>query len=140
MSNNKKLPCLYTKLKNVYDEHNNLIIAVDFDDTIYDWKSVGLSCDYVINLVKRCQEKLNAKIMLFTCRIDHHLEFALRHCKEIGLELWGVNYNPEHGPTAGKPFYNVLLDDKACLDQVCSILETLIEQVEKSRAFNGESL
>ena len=62
----KKLPCLYTKLKDVYDTHGNIILAVDFDDTIYDWKSVGLSCDYVVDLVKRCQEKLNAKVMLFT--------------------------------------------------------------------------
>ena len=124
----KKLPCLYEKLKGVYDEHNNIILAVDFDDTIYDWKSVGLSCDYVVDLVKRCQNKLNAKVMLFTCRIDHHLDFAVKHCNEIGLNLWGINYNPDHGFTNGKPFYNVLLDDKACLENVCDILELLLEK------------
>jgi hypothetical protein len=124
----KKLPCLYTKLKDVYDTHGNIILAVDFDDTIYDWKSVDLSCDYVIDLVKRCQEKLNAKVMLFTCRIDHHLDFAHRHCEEVGLKLWASNHNPDHGPTAGKPFYNVLLDDKACLENVCQVLELLLEK------------
>ena len=135
----KKLPCLYTKLKDVYDTHGNIILAVDFDDTIYDWKSVGLSCDYVVDLVKRCQEKLNAKVMLFTCRTDHLLDFAHRHCEEVGLKLWASNHNPDHGHTMGKPFYNVLLDDKACLEQVCDVLELLIEQVEKAKAFNGET-
>lgn len=112
----------------MYDEHNNIILAVDFDDTIYDWKSVGLSCDYVIDLVKRCQLYLNAKVMLFTCRIDDKLDFAVRHCNEVGLDLWGINHHPEHGPTTGKPFYNVLLDDKACLENVCDVLELLLEK------------
>ena len=57
----------------------------------------------------------------------------------MGLKLWASNHNPDHGHTMGKPFYNVLLDDKACLEQVCDVLELLIEQVEKAKAFNGET-
>ena len=126
----RNLPCLLAKLLGVYREHNNIIIAVDFDDTLYDWKDVGYDCDYVVDLVKRCQQHLNAKVMLFTCRNGDHLDFAVKHCEEVGLNLWGINHNPDHGPTDSKPFYNVLLDDKACLSNVCEALELLLEKAK----------
>lgn len=124
-----KLPCLYEKLKGVYEQHDNIILAVDFDDTIYDWKDTGWDCNYVVDLVKRCQQHLNAKVMLFTCRSGDKLDFALRYCAEVELTLWGINYHPDHRPTDSKPFYNVLLDDKACLSEVCNVLEYLLEDL-----------
>lgn len=122
-----QLPCLLTKLQGVLSAHNNIIIAIDFDDTIYDWKNKGYDCPYVLDLVKRCQSKLNAKVILFTCRKDDWLKFAIDYCEENEIVLHGVNENPDYPPTKSKPYYNVLLDDKACLGEVCQILERLLE-------------
>lgn len=127
-----KLPNLYDKISGVFSAHNNLIIAVDFDDTIYDWKNQGFDCDYVLDLVKRCQEKLNAKVILFTCRADDYLDFAVKYCEEKGIVLHGVNENPDYPPTKSKPFYNILLDDKASLEATCEVLETLLYACERS--------
>jgi hypothetical protein len=120
------LPNLYDKIAGVFAAHNNLIIAVDFDDTIYDWKNQGFDCDYVVDLVKRCQQKLNAKIILFTCRQGLHLAWAIEYCVQKGIKLHGVNENPDYPPTFGKPFYNILLDDKASLGPTCEALEALL--------------
>jgi hypothetical protein len=129
-----KLANLHDKLLQVFKEHNNIIIAVDFDDTIYDWKSKGYSCDYVLDLVKRCQKELNAKVILFTCRADSYLEFAVKYCEEKGLALHGINENPDYLPTKSKPYFNVMLDDKASLDDTCATLETLLYGLSKTEA------
>ena len=124
------LPCLFTKIHNVFKTHNNIILALDFDDTIYDWKNSGYDCDYVAELVKRCVKTLHAKVILFTCREGDHLNFAVEYCKEKEISLYGVNRNPDHPPTISKPFYNILLDDKACLSNVCDVLEELLSEYE----------
>lgn len=121
-----KLPNLYDKISKVYETHGNLIIAVDFDDTIYDWKNQGYDCDYVVDLVLRCQDKLRAKIILFTCRDGELLDFARDYCISRGITLYGINKNPDHPDTTSKPFYNILLDDKASLGTTCEVLETLL--------------
>lgn len=123
---------LHDKLAEVFKQHNNIIIAVDFDDTIYDWKSKGYSCDYVLDLVKRCQKELNAKVILFTCRSDSHLDFAVKYCEENELVLHGINENPDYLPTKSKPYFNVMLDDKASLGETCATLETLLSGISKT--------
>ena len=125
-----QLPNLLTKLYGVFSAHNNIILALDFVDTIYDWKNQGYDCPYVLDLVKRCQSKLNAKVILFTCRENNWLQFAVDYCKDNGITLYGINENPDHPPTKSKPFYNVLLDDKACLGEVCQVLEKLLESLQ----------
>jgi hydroxymethylpyrimidine pyrophosphatase-like HAD family hydrolase len=124
----KNLPDLFEKISKVYAEHGDIIIAVDFDDTIYDWKCAGFDCDYVVDLIIRCIKQLNAKVILFTCRYSEALDFAIKHCKEIGIPLYGINENPDFPYTSSKPFYNVLLDDKACLSHVCEVLEKLLDK------------
>lgn len=125
------LPNLYDKIADIFAAHNNLIIAIDFDDTIYDWKNKGYDCDYVVDLVKRCQDKLNAKIILFTCRQGLHLTFAIDFCVEKGIKLHGVNENPDYPSTFGKPFYNIFLEDKASLGATCEALENLLYATDK---------
>lgn len=126
-----KLPDLFEKLRNVYFEHQNIIIALDFDDTIFDWKNVGYDLEYIRDLVRRCQKQLNARVILFTCREGLVLSEAIDYCNDQGIGLWGVNKNPNHAPTTSKPFYNVLLDDKACLPEVAQVLERLLVEFKQ---------
>lgn len=122
-----KLPDLYEKIAAVYAVHKNIIIAVDFDDTVYDWKNKGWDCESVIDLIKFAQAGLNAKVILFTCREHQDLRFAVNYMWEKGIVLHGVNENPDFPETSSKPFYNILLDDKACLKECCDVLQKLID-------------
>jgi hypothetical protein len=124
----KNLPNLYDELLAVYKQHGDLIIALDFDDTIYDWKRKGWDCDYVVDLIKRLQYFMNARVILFTCREGLLLDFAIAYTESKGVKLWGINSDPDH-PEMRKPFYNVMVDDKACLSDVCNVLELLMETI-----------
>jgi hydroxymethylpyrimidine pyrophosphatase-like HAD family hydrolase len=122
-----RLPILLEKITRVYDTHRNIIIAVDFDDTIYDYSGQGFDTNYVVDLLKRAKEKLNAKLILFTCREDDLLSDAMEYCYDVGLEIDAVNTSLEnYAYPSRKPFYNMLLDDKACLPECCAALEALI--------------
>lgn len=122
-----RLPILLDKITRVYDTHKNIIIAVDFDDTIYDYSGQGFDTNYVVDLLKRAKEKLNAKLILFTCREDDLLYDATEYCYDVGLEIDAVNTSLENYTyPSRKPFYNILLDDKACLPECCATLEALI--------------
>jgi hypothetical protein len=110
-------------------EHNTLIVAVDFDDTIFPG-NVNNKIDLapVVDLVKRCA-KLGFKIVMYTARNDKEgLEEVETYCKEIQLDIQGVNVDViqlyGNSTTAGgKIYYNILLDDKAGLEQSCEILK-----------------
>jgi hypothetical protein len=122
-----KLPSLTDKIIDVYDKHGNIIIAVDFDDTIYNYSGQNFDTEYVIGLLKRAKTLLNAKLILFTCREGAFLENALSYCDDVGLSLDAVNTSLEtYAYPSRKPFYNILLDDKASLPECCSALETLL--------------
>ncbi len=119
---------LHDKLSKIFKAHGNIYLAIDFDDTIFDWKNKGYECDYVVDLVKRCQDKLNAKILLYTCRQGEALEEAVKYCESVKINLYGVNDNPDYPKNGSKMYYNVLLDDKACLPETCAVLEALLHE------------
>ena len=125
-----KLPNLTDKLYNVYKQHKNIIIAVDFDDTIYDWKNSGYDTQYVIDLVKRVINEAGGKVILFTCRVDEMLDFAVQFCADNGIPLYGINANPDFPPTTAKPFYNVFLEDKASLEATCISIEAFLKWIK----------
>lgn len=121
---------LYDKLSKIFKAHRNIYLAIDFDDTIFDWKNKGYECDYVVDLVKRCQDKLNAKVLLYTCRQGGMLDEAVKYCESVKINLYGVNDNPDYPKNGSKMYYNVLLDDKACLPETCAVLEILLSNLE----------
>lgn len=46
----------YKILQDVYNEHGQVIVAFDFDNTVYDYHKKGLDCSKVIDLIKECDE------------------------------------------------------------------------------------
>lgn len=124
-----KVVCLESKLLKVFMQHNTVTIAVDFDDTIFDYKNTGLQIEPIITIIKQAIKVLNAEIFLFTCREGKELEFAVKHCADLGIPLCGVNQSPHNPDTKSKPFYNLLLDDKACLYDCANVLGRVIKEV-----------
>lgn len=133
-----KLPNLTDKLVGVYRKHNSIIIAVDFDDTIYNYSLNNYDVDYVIDLIKRAQKELGAQVILFTCREGELLEQALNYCKSKDLHIDRANESMEtYTYPSRKPFYNILLDDKSSLEASCAALEYAMETIKRENAFNG---
>lgn len=74
---------------------------------------------------------MNFILILFTCREDEALSEAIEYCDSIGIKFDYVNHNPITQYVGRKPYYDILLDDKAALGHTCNILEEAIDEIKK---------
>lgn len=106
-----------------YREHGNLFIAFDFDSTVFDYFGVGDTYPKLENLLRFLKTN-GFKLILFTGAEGERLGDAVEYCKERGYAPDFVNESPVMNTR--KPYYNILLDDRAGLsDAYETILATL---------------
>jgi len=132
------------RLLDDYEKHGNLIVAVDFDNTIYDFHKEGIEFNDVVQLVKQCN-KLNFSVVIFTANTDHKL--IEKHCKSLDIEIKGINKNVLDGFTGGKIYYNILLDDRAglatafyTLKNTISLIKTKQNNIIRTHPYIGEKI
>ena len=113
------------RLKKEYLQHKKLIIGFDFDNTIYDYHEENLELTPIINLLKRCS-KLKFIMCLYT--IDNNLYFKRTHTRMLGINIDYVNTSPVILGN-GKPYFNILLDDRAGLSASYNILLTTLNEL-----------
>jgi len=130
---------MYSCIDRLYDEylkHNNLIIAVDFDDTVFDFHDIGSTYEYIFSILKEAQEQGHIIVMFSACKKER-FSFIEQYMKDRGINVASINQNPfpmEYG-NDGKIFYNILLDDKAGLGQALEILKQTMQRIKKSNDF-----
>ncbi len=120
------------RLKKEYEKHKRLIIAVDFDDTVFDFHNNGNDFDNVIDILKRCK-KLGFYIVCFTASDPERYKGIWDYFWMKGVELDSINKNPIDLPYGkhGKIYYNILLDDRAGLYQAYTTLDIVVSQIEQ---------
>lgn len=98
-----------------------MYICIDFDGTIVDhvFPGIGRPVPEAIEWIKKLQNK-GAKIILFTMRSDGQqygnvLTQAVDYLKNNGVELYGVNRNPDQDSWTASPkaYGNLYIDDAA---------------------------
>ena len=98
-----------------------MYICVDFDGTIVDhrYPEIGEPAPVAIVWLKRLQ-LLGAKIILFTMRSNrgdgiNFLQDAVVYLEENGVQLFGVNRNPDQDiwTSSPKAYGEVYVDDAA---------------------------
>jgi hypothetical protein len=112
------------KLLQIYKEHNNIIIGVDFDDTIFAIDPDNKKrCESLRLLLKEC--KAFSIICLYTVADPISLQYKIALMKEWGLTPDCINEGPlDHKwGNPKKPFFNLLLDDKSGLNETIKILQ-----------------
>jgi len=113
-------------------KHNNLIIAYDYDNTVFDYHNEGLEFNSMKNLLNRCKE-VGATFVVYSCSPQDRHEEMKTYLSENEFPCDYINESPiklfDDG--TGKIFYNILLDDRAglrsaydILDEVCSVMES----------------
>lgn len=118
------------RLLNDYHKHRNLIVAFDFDNTIYDYQQVGGSFDDVIAVLRECSE-LGFTMVLFTANEDEgKLSFCKQFCAEKGIRIDHINESPIMNTR--KPYYNILLDDRAGLEEAYKTLKKVTTIIKAS--------
>ncbi len=120
------------RLLEEYELHKRLMVAVDFDDTIFDFHNKGYEYRQVIDLLKQCQ-KLNFYITVFTGSPTEKYGMIQEYMEKIGIKITGINKNPIPLPFGnhGKIYFNILLDDRAGLGQAYAILNNVVENIKR---------
>lgn len=118
------------RLWSEYVKHGRLIVALDVDGTVFDFHNQQATYPRVIQLMREC-EALGFYIMVFTARGSDTLPHAIEHVRSLGLTVASVNANPFPLPYGnnGKPYYNVLLDDRAGLASAYATLRAVVDRI-----------
>lgn len=121
----------YDRLMREYRTYGKLIIAYDFDDTVFDFHNRGESYSDVIALLRRLRPFAN--FIVFTCCGHEKEEEILSYLSTNDIPYDTIN---EDIVSFGgrKVYYNLLLDDRAGLREVYDLLTRFLKEVEGSHA------
>ena len=118
-----------TRLIEEYQKYNTLVVAFDFDDTVYDFHKKGRLYSDTINLLKNLKS-INCYLICWTGQED--LAFVSNYFTENTIPFDAINENPPfHKSTSKKVYANAYLDDRAGLKQVYDELSNLILTLKK---------
>lgn len=124
----------YGKLIDQYKKYGKLIIAVDFDDTVFPY-SGDVDCG-ILRSCQDCVRKANAQghdVILFTCRDDQRIPSQYFHFNEMRYDYFNESPVKDIDTGLGKIYYNILLDDKAGLLESLSTLQQVLLTIEEMK-------
>jgi predicted HAD superfamily phosphohydrolase YqeG len=107
-----------------YKKHGKLIIAFDFDNTVFDYHETGDTYPEVISILKDAQAAGHI-LVLFTANEGSKLQLIRTYLVSLGITPDWVNESPVNNNTR-KPYYNLLLDDRAGLESAYNQLNEFL--------------
>ncbi|MFD2907560.1 hypothetical protein ACFSX9_02315 [Flavobacterium ardleyense] len=115
------------RLLEEYQNHGSLVVAFDFDDTVYDFHKKNRVYTDVITLIRKLKT-INCYLICWTGQED--LEFVANYLMANDIPFDSINENPPFHKLKSKKIYaNAYLDDRAGLHQVYTELNYLTENV-----------
>lgn len=128
---------IYTKrLIDEWRKHGKLVIAIDFDSTIYPYHNLEnqKDIDRAIELVQVAYA-IGAYIVIFTASVPERFQFIQEYCDEKKIPVSAINKNPIDLPfgNSGKVYANIFLDDRAGFVEAMNILEEAINEIQKDK-------
>lgn len=116
-----------------YKKYGKLIVAFDYDNTIFDYHNAGGDYSCVIELLRECA-RLGFELVLFTCEEDvckqNDKSKKVFNLLELGPDgELQVNQSSVFSKSP-KPYYNILLDDRAGLEESYEILKYVIDDIK----------
>jgi hypothetical protein len=129
-----------------YLQYEQIIIAIDFDDTLYDFHKDGSTYNQMIELTKELK-KINCFIVIWTANQDVTLIKSYLKENEIPYDL--INEDPQQSLDfwanrgklpSRKIFANVYVDDRGGLEQTFKDLEMLVWLVKNNLIKKDEKL
>lgn len=125
------------RLLEEYKKYGKLIVAFDFDNTIFDYHGQGGDYSCIIELLRRCS-RLGFEMILFSTENDENKIRAKQlSCMRLGIANYSdYSLSPPSTKSSifsesAKPYYNILLDDRAGLEESYEILKYVIDEIIK---------
>jgi FMN phosphatase YigB (HAD superfamily) len=114
--------------KRLFEEYS-LVVAFDFDNTVYDFHQNGWRFENMIQLLQDLKS-IGCYLIVFTANEDEN--FVKNYCQKQTIPFDAINENPPfYQSESRKIYYNVLLDDRAGLAQVYEDLKALVLMIKK---------
>lgn len=125
------------RLEKEYYRHGKLVVAYDFDNTVYDNHNKGYEFDMVIELLRLAKE-LGCYLIVFTCSDESRHDFIREYLSDNEIPFDSINENcPDTKFTNnGKIYYNILLDDRAGLKESYVNLKLVLQKIKIGRDIN----
>ncbi len=118
----------FNRLLDEYNKYGTLVIAFDFDDTVYDFHKKGRIYNDVIKLLQELKA-LSCYLICWTGNED--LEFVTAYLEHHKIPFDSLNENPPFRKSVSRKVYaNAYLDDRAGLKQVFDELNNLLLTVK----------
>lgn len=118
----------YNRLKEEFNLHKKLIIAYDFDSTVFDYHHTNASYEMVKDLIRKY--KNYAYFIVFTSSESNRYDEIKEILEKENLPYDSINEDAPFIPFKGrKIYYNILLDDRAGLNQTYNELLRLYNEV-----------
>lgn len=129
-----KLAC---SLQKGIQNHGRLIIAFDFDNTVFPLSGDDEVCLEVRDTLRLAQEQGHV-LICYTCRSEE--EEVLKFCQGEGIyyERFNENHLQLDGQH-GKVYYNIFLDDKCGLQMALSTLQEVLRFNSKEKNYDSTS-
>lgn len=90
-----------------------MIIAVDFDGTLCNYKNPGIG-EPKLKVIEKVKELANDNfLILWSCRRGKALKEAVKWCKQYGLFFNAINKNAPGIKSSRKIYADLYIDDKA---------------------------
>lgn len=127
------------RLYKEWQQHGKIVIAVDYDSTIYPWHTIDNKED-IDRVISILQVAVNtgAYIVINTCSHPDRHEEIQKHCEYLKIPTNGINTNPINLPYGkhGKVYANIYLDDRAGLNEALNILEEAMYKIRGNKSNN----
>lgn len=118
------------RLRREYEKYGKLIIAFDFDDTVFDTHYNGWAYDKVIALLQRWRP--HAYLICWSASGEERYPRMRAHFHANNIPFDAINENaPWMDNGCRKIYANAYLDDRCGMATIYNILLELIEEIEK---------
>lgn len=111
-----------------YKKHNSIVIAYDFDDTVYDFHKKGRMYSDVIQLLRRAKN-MGCYLIVWTGNSD--IVLITKYLNDNNIPFDAINENPPFVVVKGprKVYANIYLDDRAGLSASYHHLKRMLDIV-----------
>jgi hypothetical protein len=118
------------RLVTEYQLHGDLVVAYDFDNTVYDYHNRGESYDMVIDLIRKLGEIKGIELIVWTGSDKEKYDFVKQYLDENKIPFHKINENPYFfNSTSPKIFYSILIDDRAGMESAYEALVDFLDRI-----------
>ncbi|MFD2330182.1 hypothetical protein ACFSR7_13115 [Cohnella sp. GCM10020058] len=121
-----------SRLVTEWRKYGRLVVAYDYDNTVFDYHRAGLSFDDVPQLLRECRS-LGAYLIVFTACGKSQFPAITAYLQDNDIPFDAINEDPPFVPSSGgrKIYFNILLDDRAGLGSAYRCLQSALDIMKR---------